>query len=371
MLDEHIERITRELLGRIEATTREPVALEALWDGDTSGWSLGLSVIVREQRGSGGHQYQDKFLMTLRFGSDIRLFTGSVPPWPEAVVAQRVGRAVAEQLGIPFWFPSPDEPDDDCPHWWEQDKAHPCKDCAKPILPNRSPYLPQDVCYRCHLRREQQAKLRKDAPRRTHNRGVYCVAHKDGEPLGYQFFRNWSDVEDLLELTTKLGRPIEPLRDVTLTPGEMKALRVLVEQHLEALLSDYSPPDAKWRRHTQREMTILGRTLLLDFFYSEHSLIAQLHDFLLTLERCTGDEVLSFFVNAGIGHRELEVLLFLQRQGDGGVDLATLSQHLQVLGGPEDFQELVRNLEMRGCVSIRGDAVSLTLKGKLIDIAEG
>ncbi|QRK12389.1 hypothetical protein JQX13_21610 [Archangium violaceum] len=54
---------------------------------------------------------------------------------------------------------------------------------------------------------------------------------------------------------------------------------------------------------------------------------------------------------------------FLQRQGDRGADLATLPQGLQVLGGLEEVQELVRHLETEGCVSTRGDTVSLMLKG--------
>jgi hypothetical protein len=47
----------------------------------------------------------------------MRLFNGSVPPWPEAQEANTVGRALAEDLAVPFHFASPNEPDLDAPRW--------------------------------------------------------------------------------------------------------------------------------------------------------------------------------------------------------------------------------------------------------------
>jgi hypothetical protein len=156
MFDAHVERVTTALLAGIKAATAEPVALEALWDGDTQGWFLELSVVIREDSNPRAPSYRSRPLSVLSFGSDFRLFNGTVPPWPEAVLAQRVGPLVAEKLRIPFWFPSPNEPDDGCPHWWQQDAAIPCQDCGKPIIPTTSPYLPKEVCYPCHLRRERR-----------------------------------------------------------------------------------------------------------------------------------------------------------------------------------------------------------------------
>ncbi|MFJ3514049.1 MULTISPECIES: hypothetical protein [unclassified Streptomyces] len=36
---------------------------------------------------------------------------------PMAVVAERVGGALAARLGVPFHFASPDDPDDEAPRW--------------------------------------------------------------------------------------------------------------------------------------------------------------------------------------------------------------------------------------------------------------
>ncbi|MGC9671370.1 hypothetical protein ACNTMW_33100 [Planosporangium sp. 12N6] len=94
------------------------VAVEALWDGDTQGWYVDLVVIV--SRSSRHHDRFDEVPLTrLRYGSDIRLFNGQVPPWPEAQQATEQGQAVARHLGVPFHFTSPAVPDVDLPRWWD------------------------------------------------------------------------------------------------------------------------------------------------------------------------------------------------------------------------------------------------------------
>ncbi len=90
------------------------LAIEALWDGDTSGWFLTMSAVVDE---AGSRRAMA--LGALRAGSDMRLFNGSVPPWPEAQTASALGARLAAEHGAAFWFPSPEEPDCECPCWLE------------------------------------------------------------------------------------------------------------------------------------------------------------------------------------------------------------------------------------------------------------
>ncbi|MBK3562162.1 hypothetical protein [Streptomyces sp. MBT62] len=98
------------LTEQVEALPGRTVAVEALWDGDSEGWYVYLmahtEVPLAEHR-----------LATVRKGGDLRLFNRAVPPWPEAREAETVGRALAERFGVPFHFPSPDEPDLDAPRW--------------------------------------------------------------------------------------------------------------------------------------------------------------------------------------------------------------------------------------------------------------
>ena len=113
--------LLKKLLARARALPSPPVVIEALWDGDSDGWFVRLNAAWLDE---GGHQWEAWH--TLSRGTDFRLFNGEVPPWPEAVEAQKIGGQLADELGVPFWFPSPDHPEDDTPHWWERDRASPC-----------------------------------------------------------------------------------------------------------------------------------------------------------------------------------------------------------------------------------------------------
>ena len=98
------------LVEKSEALPGRPVAVEALWDGDTDGWFVDLALVTDDPAA-------EHPLARIRHGSDIRLFNGTVPPWPEAQEAETVGRALAERLTVPFHFASPDQPDLDAPRW--------------------------------------------------------------------------------------------------------------------------------------------------------------------------------------------------------------------------------------------------------------
>ena len=101
-----------ELTAEIQALPHEPAAIEAIWDGDSEGWMVRLLAVTIEPRA-------EHLLATAQHGTDIRLFNGEVPPWPEALEASAVGHELAERLGIPFYFASPEKPDNFAPRWWD------------------------------------------------------------------------------------------------------------------------------------------------------------------------------------------------------------------------------------------------------------
>jgi hypothetical protein len=100
------------LIAAVDALPARPDAIEALWDGDTTGWTVLLLAITREPRG-------EHHLATIRHGGDLRLFNGTVPPWPEAREAVETGTALAGHVGVPFFFASREVPDDAAPRWWD------------------------------------------------------------------------------------------------------------------------------------------------------------------------------------------------------------------------------------------------------------
>ncbi|MER6308510.1 hypothetical protein ACWCXK_32760 [Streptomyces sp. NPDC001739] len=90
------------LASRAGAHPGRVAAIEALWDGDTlHDWFVLLVAILDDPAG-------EQHLATV-YGR-----TGGPPP---GSTADRAGRALAQHLGVPFHFPSPDVPDDEAPRW--------------------------------------------------------------------------------------------------------------------------------------------------------------------------------------------------------------------------------------------------------------
>lgn len=90
------------------------IAIEAVWDGDTiHDWFVNLLAITTEPVG-------EHPLATIYRGTAVRNLGEEDLPGrlhPSAVVADKVGRALATHLCVPFHFGSPHVPDDDAPRW--------------------------------------------------------------------------------------------------------------------------------------------------------------------------------------------------------------------------------------------------------------
>jgi hypothetical protein len=139
-----------EALEALAKREGQPVAFEAFWDGDTTGWFVVVAAVFYD---AAAGCYDLLLLAWLRdAGGDLRIFNAQVPPWPEAKRAALLGEQLSTSYEVPFFFPSPAEPESDCPHWWEQDLASPCSACGVPLLQrDHCPW--RGTCYHCHLQR--------------------------------------------------------------------------------------------------------------------------------------------------------------------------------------------------------------------------
>lgn len=138
-----------QILAKVSSLKSIPIAIQALWDGDSAGWYVWLSAITDDN--------QLLQLGSISEGGDIRLFNGQVPPWPEAAAAQQLGNELVETYGIEFFFPSPEHPEDDCPDWRDRNKGYPCRRCGILLL-QRSDCLWYGLCYYCHLKEEREQR---------------------------------------------------------------------------------------------------------------------------------------------------------------------------------------------------------------------
>ncbi|MGW6027483.1 hypothetical protein [Streptomyces sp. NPDC055099] len=92
---------TPSLAARAAALPGRVVAVEALWDGDTvHDWFVDLVAVLDEPQGEG-------HLAVIYH----------LPDRSPAGVAGEAGQALADHLGVPFHFASPDVPDDQAPRW--------------------------------------------------------------------------------------------------------------------------------------------------------------------------------------------------------------------------------------------------------------
>ncbi|MEU2023722.1 hypothetical protein ABZ565_16420 [Streptomyces sp. NPDC016469] len=90
------------LAARVTALPGRVAAVEALWDGDTvHDWFVLLVTVLDSPDG-------ESLLATVYHRRD------GPPP---GVAAAEAGRALADHLGVPFHFASPDVPDDEAPRW--------------------------------------------------------------------------------------------------------------------------------------------------------------------------------------------------------------------------------------------------------------
>ena len=135
-----------DLFAAVVALPRRPEAVQALWDGDSSGWMVCIQAVY-----ACGPSYGTESIAVLRGGGgDMRIFNDAVPPWPEAKIASEAGLMIESRLKIPFFFPSPAGPEDTCPNWWERHLGKLCRTCSKLLLQEDTlPWFGQ--CYECYL----------------------------------------------------------------------------------------------------------------------------------------------------------------------------------------------------------------------------
>lgn len=346
----------------IESTTRlgRPAAFQAMWGGDTQGWMVRLEAVFPSNT-----TYRAANLALFRLGGDIRVFQGAVPPWPEARVATELGEALASHFGVPFWFPSPDEPESDCPAWWERDQAHPCEDCGKPILSHNSAHMPDEVCYHCLLAREQRERIRSDKPA---SGGVTVLYGPPGQEhrAGYATVPASMRIARVaLELTAAATAPGDLVVEGDLLRRAeeqmyLEANALLAQLDARAPRKSRMPPQFERRR----KVTFEGRELELELQFDD--LAQNLDEVISDVEmarRAIRDGLRYWLVfSRDITERGDHVLRLL-RQADGTSTIAALSERCRdVLDADEVRAALVRLADL-GHVVIEVDSAQLTPTG--------
>ena len=304
---------------RITQQSGQHVAIQALWSGDTEGWSIEIELVTAKKSAFpwGRRAFASHSLTCLRYGGDLRVFGGSVPPWPEAIVAERVGRRLAETHGLPFYFPSPCEPDDDCPPWWLRDAFDHCPTCGKPLHRDYGPPSSRDQCSPCEERERDRRELLEDTPGREGNRGVFLFFLESGR-LAQKFWLNLrrkDAVSEALDSVLRLKTPatVLPERiDAILTTEEVVAMVHCCEDAIDAALGAYTPRTnlpPQFRDSWLRTFTWRGETRSIETNFNwtgeELNRLLEFHEFFTAAASATQVQITG---NGGITQRDVSVL---------------------------------------------------------------
>jgi len=334
----------------------KPTVLEALWDGDTDGWFLMLSLYYTTDN-LFGKEEKAIDLGIVSFGGDIRLFNGQVPLWPEAELAKQLGAEAAEKYELTFYFPSDKYPDSDCPPWPKRHLGIHCTDCGKLIIPTNSPYLPKDICYHCHLEREHNLKLKKDTPEEDK---IKMFLFKNGVYEGAAWLQELVD-------NIKLEGNNE-IKTVTVGLPDILEIRESVRIQIETLLSSYRVSDLvgeKRKFGLFESIFFEGRTYELETrFNHDHQQISSLaYRYSSTSKAISEGWVYKVIFSTRITYRDDSILRFIYFVSRGETETSTIIERYKKAVQADEILKTIMKLEKMGLVTIKGDIVTTTETG--------
>lgn len=359
---------TFEILdSEIKKVGGKPTVLEALWDGDTQGWFLCLYVYTqtglffnkKTTRHSLGH---------ITLGGDIRVFSGG--QWTEAFLAKEFGKKAIEKYNLEFYFPSSKEPDDDCPKWTDKHLAIKCADCNKLIIPTDSPYLPKDICYNCHLKREQNERVKQEKPC---DDGVTMYLSKNGDYENIGYCTHFKDFTIAPFINDKVQNRLteKSICEVTLENSDIIELSEQLEKELNKKLEHYKKPeiDSQMKRFVQTlkveyngiEYELAGR------FNADHEEISKLLYSIKTAKKAISENyIYKIYFKKGITYRDDTILRFINYVCKGSTDKQTINQHYKKTLTEIEVLQTLKKLEQLDCLRINNEIVSITTTGKNI-----
>ena len=221
--------IKRTIKNIIEEENKILKAVQCLWYSDINYLALDVELIFKTNQG-----YEKERVTTLNY-MDFK----SQKELSEE--AKKIGKALAEKYKAEFYFPSPDEWSRDCPDWPESKTAFKCEDCGTPIIQTDSKYLPKEVCYPCHLTREQNERIKNELP---YNDGVSMYFYKNGEykKLGYASKLESFTISPFIKHKVLSKELNNPVNIISLDKNDIKDLIQELESQIDDKLKNYEKP---------------------------------------------------------------------------------------------------------------------------------
>lgn len=345
------QKIINKIIG---SNQNNPLAIQCLWNSDYDYIGLTIELIFKENK-----TYTTKEIVELEYKN----FDSTKAM---AIEAQRIANKYANEYKIELYFPSPDEWLRDCPNWWEHKSSPKCEDCKTPIIPTDSEYLPKEVCYPCHLKRESNKQIVNAEPC---DDGVKMYLSKDDnfESIGYctkfDSFTIAPFIKHRVKQNLKNGITV-----ITLEKPDILELHDNLKNLLNQKFEDYIEPTLDENRKkfiTTKKVEYNGiQYELAERFNREHEEILNLLDCLkINLHALQGDYVYEIYFKNGFTYRDDSILRFVNYVNKGRTKTEYIKEHYKKILTEIEIIEVLQKLQRFDCIEITKDEVIMTKIG--------
>lgn len=339
----------------IKFKSNKPVAIQCLWDSDYGSIWLVIELIYKSHLG-----YKKKQINILEYGE----FESTQNLVEEA---RRICKLYIERYNIELYFPSPDEWSRDCPDWSEANAAPKCEDCKVPIIQTDSEYLPKEVCYPCHLTRDQNERIKKAVP---FDNGVTMYLFKDGkhEKIGYSTHFESFPISPYISDIVMESLFTNSINVITLEKPMIINLIRKLDNVIEKQLEVYEEPSIKPEMEkfiSKIKVQFKDREIeLMDRFNKNHENISRLISSYKTAQRALKESYsYQIYFKKGITYRDDSILRFIHYVSNGNADMNNLIVRYKNIITETELSETLTNLILKGCLTENNSEYSVTELG--------
>lgn len=332
------------------------VALQLLWEVDFNYIDLQLDAVSKNGNKCSMHRIQVfKPYSTISVRENIETIS--------KIVVQS-----CKILNVDFYFPSPNGWDNDCPNYCEKNKHLICNDCGKPIKPKNSDFLPDEVCYSCHLVRKRNEKLVNDTLT-DGERGVVSILVQKGKQIkkGYTSSRENSIEYRFLRDEAKTAFDQYPMMEIVFDRETMLRYKAYLKEEIYRQLDGLNTPEKRKRVDVS---FFRKKWKTVEFDSNEYELeIYRFHNQVYRLIQTyntvnfKSDYYRLIFCN-GLRLREELILRKLYFTCEHKTVKCILDQNEWPLGVKETYKSLA-NLQKYGLVEVENDQILILEKGEL------
>lgn len=336
----------------------KPVAIQCLWNSDYDYIGLTIEIVFKES-----NTYRTKEIIELEYKN----FESTEAM---AIEAKKIANEYIDKYGIELYFPSPDEWSRDCPNWWEYKLSPKCEECKTPIIPTDSDYLPKEVCYPCHLKRERNKRIINAEP---YDDGVTMYLSKNDEYINIGYCSNFESftISPFIKHKVESRLNEEFINVIILKKSDILDLNENLKQALNQKLESYVKPliDDQMKRFVKTYKVEYNGTEyeLADKFNNEHNKISNLIDSLKTNQKALEEDyTYEIYFKNGITHRDDTILRFINYINKGITNIWSIKEHYKKILTEIEVIKTIEKLQTIGCVEITGNEVTITKIGKNI-----